>query len=72
MTGLSGRTATTDALLDMFADLLFEAQISVFGPEYDDNDSSTNVSYTFDDSSLVFTDTFELILKFGSYFSREL
>ncbi|CAG9533264.1 unnamed protein product [Cercopithifilaria johnstoni] len=41
--GLSGQTATTDALLDMFADLLFEAQISVFGPADDDKDSNTNV-----------------------------
>ncbi|KAL3985453.1 Glutathione S-transferase C-terminal domain family protein [Acanthocheilonema viteae] len=41
--GLSGQTATTDALLDMFADLLFEAQILIFGPANDDNDSNINV-----------------------------
>uniref|UniRef100_A0A1I7VGT6 GST N-terminal domain-containing protein n=1 Tax=Loa loa TaxID=7209 RepID=A0A1I7VGT6_LOALO len=42
--GLSGQNATSDALLDMFADLLLEAQISVFGPTDDDNDSSANVT----------------------------
>ncbi|OZC09851.1 glutathione S-transferase protein [Onchocerca flexuosa] len=41
--GLSGQSATSDALLDMFADLLLETQILVFGPMDDNNDSNTNV-----------------------------
>ncbi|VDN92266.1 unnamed protein product [Brugia pahangi] len=41
--GLSGQNATCDALLDMFADLLLEAQVSIFGSTNDDNNIYTNI-----------------------------
>uniref|UniRef100_A0A0R3RIS2 glutathione transferase n=1 Tax=Elaeophora elaphi TaxID=1147741 RepID=A0A0R3RIS2_9BILA len=40
--GLTGQSATTDALLDMFADLLYEAHILVFGSTDGGNDSNSN------------------------------
>ncbi|KAM3717172.1 Glutathione S-transferase [Dirofilaria immitis] len=49
--GLSGQSATSDALLDMYADLLIAAQISVFGSMDGDNDSIADV-LTIDDIKL--------------------
>ncbi|VDK83067.1 unnamed protein product [Litomosoides sigmodontis] len=43
MFGLSGQTPTMDTLLNMFADSIFEAQVSVFGPTDDGSDSNTSV-----------------------------
>uniref|UniRef100_A0A915PY08 glutathione transferase n=1 Tax=Setaria digitata TaxID=48799 RepID=A0A915PY08_9BILA len=48
--GLSGETAVSDSLLDMFADLLLEAQVLLFGSTDGDNDSIAN--FVTDDTEL--------------------
>ncbi|VDK29872.1 unnamed protein product [Gongylonema pulchrum] len=53
--GLSGKTVTEDSTLDMFADLLLEARVVLFGSSDDQNDCNANVRFFFSSKKKVLT-----------------